>query len=593
MPHRSCSELRASVCVLRQNDTESSRHARHYVSNAERCVSVWHTLVRPMFEPACRALLILLITAIVSLGSASYGQTDRNLDPEGIPGTLILVGGGEVPDGVTELLKKKSEGASVVILADASSEPLDAAKSAREWLSDHGLSNVVSIDLGLPAEEKLAETVKVIEKAGVVWISGGQQSRLAETYAGSGVENALRAMLQRGGTIAGTSAGAAIMSKVMIASGKDQPEMLVGWDLLPRGIVDQHFSERNRLNRSRIAVDQNSGCFGLGIDESTAVIVSGRSLRVTGKGKATVLLAKCSYRDAESYEIADGGVADLTQISRSALQRKSGVNPGEPVLGVPELKSGSLVIVGGGSMPKDVVDRFVELAGGRDAKIVVLPTAVPRNETTDEIPGFLKQAEVANVTVLTQRYGEVEKEAFQSAVKSATGVWFGGGRQWNFVDAYEGTTAIELFHDVLRRGGVIGGSSAGATIQGEFLVRGHPLGNTVMMAEGYERGFAFLPGVAIDQHFAQRGRQPDLLPVIRRHPMLLGFGIDEGTAVVVTGSKAEVIGQHSAHFVSAQHLNSLPLEASLPLDVSSAAALYTSVKSGNSIELRTFIEDQP
>jgi cyanophycinase len=223
----------------------------------------------------------------------------------------------------------------------------------------------------------------------------------------------------------------------------------------------------------------------------------------------------------------------------------------------------------------------------------VLPTAVPRSETTDEVPGFLKRAEVANITVLTQRYAEVETEAFQSALKSATGVWFGGGRQWNFVDAYEGTTAIELFHDVLRRGGVIGGSSAGATIQGEFLVRGHPLGNTVMMAEGYERGFAFLPGVAIDQHFAQRGRQPDLLPVIKRHPKLLGIGIDEGTAVVVTGSKAEVIGQHSAHFVSAQLLKSMPPEASLPLDVSSAAALYTTVSTGNSIELRTLMENQP
>jgi cyanophycinase len=440
---------------------------------------------------------------------------------------------------------------------------------------------------------KFAETVKAIEKAGVVWICGGQQSRLAEAYAGSGVEDALRAMLQRGGTIAGTSAGAAIMSKVMIASGKEQPEISVGWDLLQGCLVDQHFSERNRLNRSRIAVDQNPGCFGLGIDESTAVIVSGRSLLVTGKGKATVLLAKCSYREAESCEIAAGGVADLTQIRRSALQRKSGVNPGEPVKGPPELKSGSLVIVGGGSMPKDVVDRFVELAGGRDARIVVLPTAVPRSETTDEVPGFLKRAEVANITVLTQRYAEVETEAFQSALKSATGVWFGGGRQWNFVDAYEGTTAIELFHDVLRRGGVIGGSSAGATIQGEFLVRGHPLGNTVMMAEGYERGFAFLPGVAIDQHFAQRGRQPDLLPVIKRHPKLLGIGIDEGTAVVVTGSKAEVIGQHSAHFVSAQLLKSMPPEASLPLDVSSAAALYTTVSTGNSIELRTLMENQP
>lgn len=593
MPRRSRSELQASVCLVGQSSIESSRYARHYVSNVERCVSVWQTHVRPMFEPACRALWIVLITAMVSLGSASYGQTDRNLDPNGISGTLILVGGGEVPDGVTELLRKKSEGTSIVILADASSEPQEAAESAREWLSEHGLSNVFSVDPELPAPEKFAETIKAIEKAGVVWICGGQQSRLAEAYAGSGVEEALQAMLQRGGTIAGTSAGAAIMSKVMIASGKDQPEISVGWDLLTGGIVDQHFSERNRLNRSRIAVDQNPGCFGLGIDESTAVIVSGRSLQVTGKGKATVLLAKCSYREAESSEIASGGVADLTQIRRSASQRKSGVNPGEPINGPPELKLGSLVIVGGGSMPKDVVDRFVELAGGRDARIVVLPTAVPRNEATDEVPGFLKRTEVASITVLTQRYGEVEAEAFQSALKSATGVWFGGGRQWNFVDAYEGTTAIELFHDVLRRGGVIGGSSAGATIQGEFLVRGHPLGNTVMMAEGYERGFAFFPGVAIDQHFVQRGRQPDLLPVIKRHPKLLGIGIDEGTAVVVTGSKAEVIGQHSAHFVSAQHLKSMPPEASLPLDVSSAAALYTTVNTGDSIELRTLIEDQP
>ncbi len=576
MPHRSRYELQASVCVVRQNHTDD-----HQI------------FTRPMFNPALRTQLIVLITATVLTCSSAHAQTEPTLDSEGIPGTLILVGGGEVPEGTTELLEKNLAGASILILADASAEPREAIESARHWLSEHDLSDVISVDPELPAPEKFAETIKAIEKTGVVWICGGQQSRLAATYAGSGVENALRAMLQRGGTIAGTSAGAAIMSKVMIASGKDQPEISVGWDFLPDGIVDQHFSERNRLNRSRIAVDQNPGCFGLGIDESTAVIVSGRSLQVTGKGKATVLLANCNYRDAESFEIAAGGVADLTQLRRSALQRKSGVNPGEPVHGPPELKSGSLVIVGGGSMPKDVVDRFIELAGGRDARIVVLPTAVPRAETTDEVPGFLKRAEVANITVLTQRCGEVETDEFQSAVKSATGVWFGGGRQWNFVDAYNDTTAVELFHDVLHRGGVIGGSSAGATIQGEFLVRGHPLGNTVMMAEGYERGFAFLPGVAIDQHFAQRGRQPDLLPVIRRHPKLLGIGIDEGTAVVVTGSKAEVIGQHSAHFVSAQHLKSLPPEASLPLGVSSAAALYTTVNTGDSIELRTLMEHQP
>jgi cyanophycinase len=474
---------------------------------------------------------------------------------------------------------------SIVILADASSDPKAAAESASKWMLEHDISNVVAMDYELQEPERLANTIKAIQSADAVWIVGGQQSRLAETFAGSEIEKALQNLLQRGGTVAGTSAGAAIMSKVMIASGQNEPEIATGWDLLPSGIVDQHFTERNRLHRSQIAVQKHPGCFGLGIDESTAAIVSGRSLQVTGKGRATVLLAKCDFRDAESYEIVAPGVADLTQLRRSARQRQSGINPGEPVHGAPELKSGSLVIVGGGSMPKEVVDRFVELAGGRDARIVVLPTAVPRSETTDEVPGFLKRADVANITVLTQRNGEVETEAFQSALKSATGVWFGGGRQWNFVDAYEGTTAVELFHDVLRRGSVIGGSSAGATIQGEFLVRGHPLGNTVMMAEGYERGFSFLPGVAIDQHFSQRDRQPDLLPVIRRHPKLLGIGIDESTAVVVTGSKAEVIGQHAAHFINAKQLSMISPSEELPESSDEAAKFYISITAGESLDL--------
>src|SRR5690606_7663818 len=112
---------------------------------------------------------------------------------------------------------------------------------------------------------------------------------------------------------------------------------------------------------------------------------------------------------------------------------------------------------------------------------------------------------VESVGVLHGRHPEeIETPEQLAMLDEATGIWFGGGRQWRFVDAYEGTAIVDRFCDVLRRGGVIGGSSAGATIQGDYLVRGNPLGNTDMMADGYERGFAFLPGVAIDQHFAQR-----------------------------------------------------------------------------------------
>src|SRR5262249_54164845 len=133
-------------------------------------------------------------------------------------------------------------------------------------------------------------------------------------------------------------------------------------------------------------------------------------------------------------------------------------------------------------------------------------------------------------------------------LKKAKGIWFGGGRQWRFVDAYEGTKAHDLFRDVLKRGGVIGGSSAGATIQGDYLCRGNPLGNLDIMSEGYERGLGFLPGTAIDQHFSQRKRFADMTALVKTYPQLLGIGIDETTALVVKGHVGEVLGKGRVHF---------------------------------------------
>ena len=127
-------------------------------------------------------------------------------------------------------------------------------------------------------------------------------------------------------------------------------------------------------------------------------------------------------------------------------------------------------------------------------------------------------------------------------LREAKGVWFCGGRQWRYVDLYLDTPVEKLMHEVLARGGAIGGSSAGATIQGDYLVRGNPLGNMQMMAEGYERGMGFLKGVAIDQHFVKRNRFADMTALKKTFPQLLGLGLDEGAAVVVNGHTLEVIG---------------------------------------------------
>ena len=127
----------------------------------------------------------------------------------------------------------------------------------------------------------------------------------------------------------------------------------------------------------------------------------------------------------------------------------------------------------------------------------------------------------------------------------ADAVWFDGGRQWNCVDSYMNTRTLTEFRNVLERGGVIAGSSAGATIQGDYLVRGDTSGPDVMMTTepNHQHGFAFLRKSAIDQHINARNRWDDLIPVIKKYPNLLGIGLSEDTAIVVTGDKFEVIGR--------------------------------------------------
>ena len=102
---------------------------------------------------------------------------------------------------------------------------------------------------------------------------------------------------------------------------------------------------------------------------------------------------------------------------------------------------------------------------------------------------------------------------------------------------------------VLQRGGVIGGSSAGASIQARYLARANPLGNVDIMAAGYERGgLGFISGIAIDQHFTQRGRQKDMTQLVDRYPQMLGVGIDESTALVVRKSVGEIVGRGKVFF---------------------------------------------
>lgn len=148
-----------------------------------------------------------------------------------------------------------------------------------------------------------------------------------------------------------------------------------------------------------------------------------------------------------------------------------------------------------------------------------------------------------NVTVLhTRDRDEANSETFIAPIKKASGVWFWGGRQWRHADSYLNTKTHEAFNELLERGGVIAGSSAGATIQGSYLARGDTKENTVMMGD-HEEGMGFLSNVAIDQHLLARNRQFDMFEILDNRPELLGIGLDENTGIVVTRNEFEVIGE--------------------------------------------------
>ncbi|MCH8331315.1 MAG: Type 1 glutamine amidotransferase-like domain-containing protein [Bacteroidetes bacterium] len=222
-------------------------------------------------------------------------------------------------------------------------------------------------------------------------------------------------------------------------------------------------------------------------------------------------------------------------------------------------KNGSLILIGGGFTTNEMIDRMAELMGGFDKPLVVCPTAA---EPTSIDTATTRQQWInygfSDVTVLhTTDTNLANTDSFVAPLLDASGVWFGGGRQWRLVDAYMGTKTLEEFHKVLERGGLIAGSSAGASIQASFLARGAVSNNTMIISPELEHrvGFGFLRNSAVDQHVDTRDRWEEMAEIIELDSNILGFGLSEATAMVVIGDCFEVIGLAQLAITDSTRLN--------------------------------------
>jgi cyanophycinase len=486
-------------------------------------------------------LLWLLLATPCRSQSADFAVRGPSSE---IKGALVICGGGELPEEVFNrfvTLAGAAKARIVVIPTAAAAEP-DEAQVLGPWRK-RDLGSVVMLHTRARDRANEPAFLKPLTEASGVWLGGGDQTRLVETYRDTAVAAELKKLLARDGVIGGTSAGAAAMSRLMIAGEKPRARVALGLGLLDNVVIDQHFLKRNRVNRLLEVLAAHPGWAGLGIDEGTAVVVHTRTIDVIGKSYALACLSASSSRPASVRVLRAGNRADLIALSRAAIARAGPPFPAAKPP-VPSVPRGTLIIGGGGAMPPSVWKRFIDAAGGPDAPMVVIPTA--NSDPVPKLPveaKLLKKHGATDIKVLhTRSRKEADSPEFLAGLQNARGIWFTGGRQWRYVDAYLGTKAEKAFHDVLARGGVIGGSSAGASIQADYMARGDPLGNLNIIAEGYEQGLGFVKGVAIDQHFFKRNRLKDMSELMAVYPQLLGIGIDEGTAIIIRGEVMEVVG---------------------------------------------------
>lgn len=491
-----------------------------------------------------------VVAAVISVTAtepaACRAQTEELCACGPEKGTLVICGGGILPEALRSKVVELAGGehARMVVISTASqTADTPEVETYVAWWRQQKLADLTILHTRSREVADTPEFVEPLTRATGVWLMGGNQAWLIDTYSGTRTEAELHKVLDRGGVIGGTSAGAAVMSKLMIRRGSPMAEVGRGFGFLDGAIVDQHFVRRMRQDRLLKLLEQYPRQIGLGIDEGTALVVQGRRISVLGDSVVRICFARTDSREPLVESLRSGDRADLSALSRVAIAR---LQPrSERPSAVPQVSGGTLVIVGGAAVPNEATERFVA-AAGQDAVIALMSLDGQASEEADAaLMDQLRQAGVKNVqrVEVTSRQ-QADDPKLAALLKTAKGIWLCGTRPQAFVESCLGTSAEQLCRDVLRRGGVIGGTLAGGLVQGEVLLNASPVPTKRVLIDGYDRGFGFLPGVAITQS-TQKGETPSELTQLQlEHPQVVGVGIEDATALIVHGYTMEVVGKN-------------------------------------------------
>ena len=472
-----------------------------------------------------------------------------------VPGALVLAGRGEIAEPVQSVFLDLAgpPGARIVVVA-TEGKP----RSVELWRKA-GAMSVTHLGKKRLKPEELTRTLL---EANAVWFEDGAAKLRKQPL----LLPLLRNLLARGGVIGGDGDGTLALG----VRGYDEAGTAVaaGLGLLPASAIQLIDGAAVKASGSRTSiVSSGDGFVGWQIPRGTAMVVhNGRRVATIGADRIVPRIAASGdwpefRRMVPPMKAYEPGASldhelDLLSWLRAARDRMGKPFPPK-TLAAPTLKKGTLILSGGGGVSDETFARFIEAAGGKDARLVCIPSAdgfAPGEAVRSYSARQLRKVGCTNVRVLhTTDPGQADADPrFLAELQAAKGIWIDGGRTYRLADVFQGTKAQRIMQTLLDRGGVIGGSSAGCQIAGAFLLRGDPRSNSRLVYEGYTRGLDFLPGVVLDAHFRQRKRQHGLKELIQEMPQLLGIGVDANAAVMIEGHIATVLGKEAVTFYAAK-----------------------------------------
>jgi len=424
-----------------------------------------------------------------------------------------------------------------------------------------------------------ARLLALLEKATGVWMPAYDQERLPKEFAEgyptrtSRFQLALREVVARGGIVGALSGGIASLPETMIAgnapveSGWMRAQLKFGLALFNGAIVDQNFEVRaGRLERlsdllrngpSLDRLDDTPGVerrtIGLGVEQATALILRANTARVIGVGRAHIFLKSNGDRTI-TWRILAAGEDPLVIRTRFAKPRRGELPAAEPERGVPNpfgmpepvdpSRPGTVVLHGGGDTD-EIIELYPKLAGGQHPRLVHCPAArgscrpsAERNgkRLTEHLEASFAEwrklqedGRIADLTfVTTNQPADANRASFIQPLKEADALWFCGGDQRPlarlFVDRRQPTRFQQEVLNIVRRGGVVGGSSAGLAVMSDVMIEGGQQDDGGPAEAELSRGLGVLKHVLGEQHFDSRsGRIERLTGLLRSHNRMAAF----------------------------------------------------------------------